>query len=116
MMHAETVLDIDGGRGERVVRRRRRTDDQVDVGRGQACAIQRLLGRRSAQRGGRLSLTGDVALLDAGALDDPLVRGFDQAFEIAIGHHRFGSDAPKPRTTERIMDVSYLSRRFGAGR
>ena len=28
---------------------------------------------------------GDVALADAGALDDPLVVGFDELFEVLIG-------------------------------
>jgi hypothetical protein len=40
-------------------------------------------------RGG-LALGGDVALLDAGALDDPLVRGLEHALEVFVGEDAFG--------------------------
>ena len=89
VMHAETVLDVDGRRGEGVVGRRGRADDQVDIGSRQTCAIERFLGGRCTKRCRRLALAGDVALLDAGTLNNPLVGGFNQAFEVAIGHNPF---------------------------
>ena len=42
-------------------------------------------------------VVGDVALLDAGALDDPFVAGVDDAGEIVIGHHALGQIARRRR-------------------
>ena len=58
------------------------SDDQVDVVGRQAGIVERRARRRLAERGRRLALAGDMALADAGALDDPLVGGLDHAFEV----------------------------------
>ena len=45
---------------------------------------------RLAQRGRGLVVRRHMALADAGALDDPLVRRLDHAFEIGILHDAAG--------------------------
>ena len=54
---------------------------------------------RLAQRRRRLVVGRDVALADAGALDDPLVGGLDHAFEIGILH-----DAARQRRANAAHD------------
>ena len=51
------------------------------------------LGQRLAHGGQRdvrerLVLSGDPALADAGALDDPLVGGVDELRQVVVRHHR----------------------------
>jgi hypothetical protein len=59
-----------------------------------------------AQRGGGLVLAGDVALADAGALDNPFVTGFDDALQVTVFHYALGQLRPETGTTERIMLAS----------
>src|SRR3546814_11783356 len=73
------------GSGKGLVRRRGRTDDEVDVAGPHAGLRHRLAGRGGAEVGGHLAVGGDVALVDAGALTDPLVGGIDPLGEIRIG-------------------------------
>ena len=47
------------------------------------------LGCLDAEQRGRLVVRRDMALLDACALDDPLVRGFHQRLEIPVGDDPF---------------------------
>src|SRR5262245_41084485 len=54
---------------------------------------QRRLGGVQAHRGGGLAVGGDAALVDAGALDDPLVGGVDGLRELLIGEHAAGQVA-----------------------
>ncbi len=76
--------------GKRVVGRRSRQHDQVDVVGRQPGIGKRGARGRLAERGGRLVVGGDVALADAGALRDPLVGGLDHAFEIGVLHDAAG--------------------------
>ena len=46
---------------------------------------ERLLGGSLAERGGRVVPARDPALLDPGALGDPLVVGVDQLLEVRVG-------------------------------
>ena len=89
-MHAEPVLDIHRGRGKGVVWGRCRQHDHVDVGRRQTGAVERGARRGLAQRGRRLVIGRDVALANAGALDDPFIGSFDHAFEVGILHDAAG--------------------------
>jgi hypothetical protein len=61
-------------------------NDQVDIVRRHSGIAE--CGPRSdfTERGGRLVVCRDMALANAGALGDPLVRGFDHALEIGILH------------------------------
>ena len=54
---------------------------------GEPGPVQRLHAGLAAQHGDRLIRPGDVALPDAGALDDPLVRGIERAGQIGVGEH-----------------------------
>ena len=82
---ADRVLDQRGGRREHAVRRDRGADDQVDVVGAEAGGLQRHARGGGAQAGGALVVGGDAALADAGAVDDPLVRGLDHALEVGVG-------------------------------
>src|SRR6476646_7792439 len=53
----------------------------------------RRLGR---QAGGRLAVAGDVAVADAGALDDPLVRRVDRLRQLLVGDLALRQRAPDP--------------------
>ena len=87
--HAERGLDLRGGGGKRVIRRRGRDDHEVDVGGRRMRRGQRARGGRGPERRGRLAVGGDMALLDAGALDDPLVGRVDQLGEFVVGDDAF---------------------------
>jgi hypothetical protein len=89
-MDVEAGLDQRRGRRKGVVGRRRGADDEVDVGRRQAGVVEGRARSFQAEHRGRLVLGRDVALLDAGALHDPLVRGLDPAGEIVVGDDPFG--------------------------
>jgi hypothetical protein len=99
-MHAEPSLDLRRDGRERVIRRRSRADDQIDILSRQPGMLQRRLRRPQAEHRRRLAFGGDVALTDASALDDPLVGGLDDAFEIGVRHELSEGDmsrSPRPR-------------------
>src|SRR5690606_13700240 len=83
----QRVLDEGGGGGERLIGRGGRQHDQVDVLRLKPRGLQRLARGIDGERGGRFVVLGDIALADAGALDDPLVAGIDALRELGIGDH-----------------------------
>ena len=87
---AEAVLDLHRRRRKGAVGRRRRADDEIDVDGIDAGAHQRLLGGGDAEVGRELVVAGDVALTDAGALDDPFVGGVDDLREVGVGHDALG--------------------------
>src|SRR2546425_11137359 len=72
---AEVALDEGRGGGQRHVRRNRRADNQVQVFGGNAGHVERLARRLHGELGSCLRRPGLTALLDAGALGDPLVAG-----------------------------------------
>ena len=84
---AQVVLNQAGGRGEHHVRRDAGHHDQVDLRRGDIFAGEELARGRGGQIGRGDAFIRDVALADAGALPDPGIVGFDQLFQIGIGHH-----------------------------
>ena len=101
MMDAELVLDRDRGRRKGVVRRRGRQHDQVDRLGIEPGVFQRRARRVDRQMRRELAVGGDVALPDAGALHDPLVRRFDTGREFRIGQHllrQIGAAAQHDRT------------------
>ena len=73
--HAEGGLHARRGGGKRLVRRGRRQDDQVEIGRLQPGMGQRALRGLDGQMRRELAVGRDVALANAGALLDPLVGG-----------------------------------------
>jgi hypothetical protein len=59
------------------------------IGGGKARLGERLAGRFKSQVGGGFALGHYVALLDARARGDPLVRGIDERLEVGVGHDAF---------------------------
>ena len=85
LVRANLRLHQARGARKQHVGRDRADDDHVDVVRRQPGLLDRLLrrfGREIARRDARID---DVALLDAGALQDPFVGGLDHLLEIRIG-------------------------------
>jgi hypothetical protein len=85
-MHAQPLLDLDGGGGKGVIGRRGRQHDQVDVVGRHAGGSKRVAGGSLAKRGRGLVIGGDMTLANAGTLDDPLVRRLDDTLEIRVAH------------------------------
>lgn len=115
MVNAEAILDFNCRGRESVVGRRRRQDDQVDVVGFEARSIQRCTRGRRAQGSRRLPLARDIALADTGPLNDPLVRGLNLAFKLAIGHHasrQRGSKASHRGTDHRCQTPSSSASTF----
>ncbi len=85
MVRAELLLHQAGGRGEGHVRTHGRDDDDFDF-LGRDASIGQAATRcfdREVTGGGTLGR--DMAFADAGALDNPLVRGVDHLFEVSVG-------------------------------
>src|SRR5580692_392224 len=85
MGDAELGLHRDRARRKRVVGRRCRQHDEID-----RLSIDLGMGERGARRvrrhvRGPFAGRRDMALVDAGALHDPVVRGVDLARQIAVG-------------------------------
>jgi hypothetical protein len=85
MRDAEPALNRDRARREGVVRRRRGEQDQIDRlrletrgGEGGLCGLD-------PHVGGELAGSGDAALVNAGALDDPFIAGVDLAGKLVVG-------------------------------
>jgi hypothetical protein len=83
--NAECALDEYASARKIEVGRQGRVDDEIDVARREAGALDRFLARRGRQRGSGLALGDPAALLDAGALDDPLVRGLHPRRKLVVG-------------------------------
>ena len=84
VVDAEAVLHRDRGRRKGVVGRRGRQHDQVDRLGVDAGMSQRRTRGLDCEVRGELALGGDVALADAGALHDPLVRSVNRAASSAL--------------------------------
>ena len=76
---AEIGLHRDGARRKGIVRRRGRQHDEIDRLRIDLRMRERGLRRAHRHMRGQFAGRGDAALVDAGALHDPLVRGVDLA-------------------------------------
>ena len=101
---ADHVADQIGGRGKDEIRRRRGADQQVDVAGAVAVFAQQSAHRLGAHmRGAEPLALEDVALLDAGALGDPLVAGVDHLRQFGVGEHvgRHVAEHPGDRRADR---------------
>ena len=95
------------------VGRRRPDDDEVDVGRLEPGALDRLPRGLSRQIRRRDARVDDVTLADAGALQDPFVARLDHLLEIGVGEHAWrnvGGKAGDARTTLGARRRCYHSR------
>ena len=96
-------LNLDGGGRERAVGRGGGADDEVDVDGIDAGADERLMGRGDAEIGGQLVVAGDMALANARALDDPVVRRVDDLGHVGVGHYalrQMRADAANDRSND----------------
>src|SRR5439155_27152584 len=80
-------LEIAGSARKQAIRTGGREHDGVEIGGGDTGTPHRALTRFAAQHGDALVRAGDAALPDAGALDDPLVRGVQRQGKVGIGEH-----------------------------
>ena len=80
-------LEIAGSARKQAIRTGGREHDGVEIGGGDTGTPHRALTRFAAQHGDALVRAGDAALPDAGALDDPLVRGVQRPGEVGVGQH-----------------------------
>ena len=67
-----------------------REHDAVELGGGHSGALQRDLAGLATQHGDGLLRPRDLALSDAGALDDPLVGRVEHPGEVMVGEHPVG--------------------------
>src|SRR5262249_59396426 len=99
--NAEPGLHRDGARRKGVVRRRGCDHDEIDRGRLDMRRSERGARRLDGELGRGLARRRDAALADAGALDDPLVRGLDLPGQLRIAEdvlRQVAADAEHDRT------------------
>ena len=88
--HAQALLHPGSGRRKGFVGGRRCEHDQIEVRRLQAATGQRFLGCFERKVRGELAVGRDVALANAGALPDPLVRGIHLRSQFVVGDDTLG--------------------------
>jgi len=92
--HAEFGLHTGRRGGKRLVGRRRRQDDQVEVGRLDPGVVERPLRGLDRQMGRELTVGREVTLANAGALPDPLVGGVHGLRKFFVGDDTLGQIRP----------------------
>ena len=80
------MLQQTAAAGKEVVGRHRREHDVINIIRSQTGLLQRDSGSPRSQVRGRRSGSHVIALLNPGALANPLVRGVHQLLKTAVGH------------------------------
>ncbi len=85
---ADGFLDQHRGRRQRVVRRERADQDEIDVVRREAGRGDRPQAGDRGHAGRGLARSGDPAFSDAGPGGDPLVAGLDHALEIVVAQNQ----------------------------
>ncbi|MNP61825.1 hypothetical protein D3C76_1570490 [compost metagenome] len=88
------LLNPAGNGRKRKVRRRRSGDDEVDVIQRNLIGIAKPLRGPDTEVRGEFVLGGDVPLLDARSLHDPLVARFYEPLQIPVGQDFFGNIGP----------------------
>ena len=92
--HAEFGLHARRRGGKRLVGRRRRQNDQVEVGRLDAGVVERPLRGLDREVGSEFAFSREVALANAGALPDPLVGGVHGLRKFFVGDDTLGQIRP----------------------
>ena len=87
---ADEPLHMAGGGGEKIIRRDRANENQINFLRLDPRIFHGGLRGLRSHVACEFGVGGEAALADAGALDDPLVRGFDHRFQLGIGEHTIG--------------------------
>src|ERR1044071_8155451 len=94
-VRAQLGLNQTARRGEYLVGRDGRADDEADVRGVNLRALDCLPRGGDGEERGVLALLRAVALLDAGARRNPVVRGLDHVFEVGVCQDAFGVRAPR---------------------
>ena len=89
-MNPECRLHLCRGRGKGIIRRRRCQHDQIDIGRKTPGILDRPFRCARRKHRGRLALGRNMAALDTGPLDNPVIRCIDDFFNVRIGENAFG--------------------------
>jgi hypothetical protein len=89
-MNAECRLHLCRCRGKGIIRRRRCQHDQIDIGRKTPGILDRPFRGARREHRGRLALGRNMAALDTGPLDNPVIRCIDDFFNVRIGENAFG--------------------------
>ena len=87
---AQRGLHQRGARRKGLVGRRCGKNNEIDRTRLDAGRGNRLARRFGCEAGGRLIVAGDVAVTNAGALDNPLVAGIDGLGQFIVGDGSLG--------------------------
>jgi len=87
--NAELALKQAGSTGENAIRCRGGDNDEIDIGWRNAGSLNGAQGGLGGQVTGIFILGRDVTLTDAGAGDNPLIRGIDHPLQIGIGQDSF---------------------------
>ena len=90
MLRADGRLHQASGGGEQMVGRAGGHQDGVEFPGLHLGVLQGTVRGLDRQIAGGLVVGGNVPLPDARPLDDPLVRGIDQPFQVMVGQHAFG--------------------------
>ena len=94
-VRAEFGLDDAAGRGQDLIRRDGRTDQQIDLQRIDLRAFNRLARGADGEHRSVLALGRFVSLLNACARSDPLVRCLNHLFQIGVRQQAFRISSPR---------------------
>ena len=86
-MNVQTLLQQTGGAGKNLIGRGCGDNDQVNGVLRDARRLHGAQGRLFTHGTAGLTVGGDVAFTDAGALDDPAIRGIHHFFQIGVGQN-----------------------------
>ena len=84
---AEFVLHETGGRGKKHVGRNGRDQDGFEVGRRNAALDKGFPCSLDSEVAGGNALVGEMAFPNAGALEDPVIRGLNHFFQVSIAQN-----------------------------
>ena len=87
---ADEPLHMAGGGGEKIIRRDRADENEVDLFGLDPRVFHRGLRGLRGHVACEFGVGGEAAFANAGALNDPLVRGFNHRFQLGIGEHTVG--------------------------
>ena len=96
-VRAEFGLDDAAGRGQDLIRRDGRTDQQIDLQRIDLRAFNRLARGADGEHRSVLALGRFVPLLDAGARSDPLIRRVHHLLQIGVRQHALRISSPRAK-------------------
>ena len=115
VLGAEVVADAARRRRERLVTGHRRADHQVQVLGRHVGVLEGLPRRVDRQGAGHVRRGRDAPLLDAGPLDDPLVRRVDDLLEVLVGQALLRHVSAEPCDADFAQTIHHRTSMPGAG-